>query len=47
MFDFPPMHNKSQSFRWLQPDEILMDSFTLPIDQKVGSMLKDYFEGEK
>ncbi|CAN5506915.1 NUDIX hydrolase [soil metagenome] len=39
-FDFVELIDEAQSFRWLKISEITEDSFTLPIDKKVGEMLK-------
>ncbi|MEO8086364.1 MAG: NUDIX domain-containing protein [Bacteroidota bacterium] len=42
-FDFVELKDEAQSFRWLKISEIAEDSFTLPIDKKVGEMLKAKF----
>jgi len=39
-FDFKEEVNGSQSFRWVNPEELETESFTFPIDRKVCTLLK-------
>ncbi len=45
-FDFDPMENGKQSFRWVSVEKINPDEFTFPIDKHVAHLLKDYFSGK-
>ena len=40
-FDFDVNIDKAQKFRWLSLPELNSESFTLPIDQRVGEMLRN------
>jgi 8-oxo-dGTP diphosphatase len=40
-FDFEELVENAQSFRWVSLDEISPIDLTLPIDQKVGELLRD------
>ena len=41
-FDFHPMTNGNQSFRWISVAELNPDEFTFPIDKHVAHLLKEY-----
>jgi 8-oxo-dGTP diphosphatase len=43
IFDFVNKTDYAQTFRWVDLKRISGDDFTLPIDRKVGDMLKERF----
>jgi 8-oxo-dGTP diphosphatase len=43
IFDFVNKTDYAQTFRWINLKDISGDDFTLPIDKKVGQMLKEKF----
>lgn len=43
IFDFLNKTDYAQTFRWISLSSISEECFTLPIDKKVGSMLKEKF----
>jgi 8-oxo-dGTP diphosphatase len=43
IFDFVDKTDYAQTFRWINLKDISGDDFTLPIDKKVGQMLKEKF----
>lgn len=46
-FDFPQMTNGSQSFRWVNIQNIQTENLSFPIDQKVAQMLWEEFNKTK
>jgi 8-oxo-dGTP diphosphatase len=41
IFDFKNKTDYDQTFRWIELKDISEDDFTLPIDKKVGALLKE------
>lgn len=41
-FDFFPIQNGKQSFRWISPVSLIPEEFTFPIDKHVAHLLKEY-----
>jgi ADP-ribose pyrophosphatase YjhB (NUDIX family) len=47
IFDFIDRTNYAQTFRWVDINEIGSENLTLPIDKKVGDILREKFSKEK
>jgi 8-oxo-dGTP diphosphatase len=44
IFDFANKKDYAQTFRWINLKNISGNDFTLPIDKKVGEMLKEFYQ---